>query len=271
MVYNPESPGDMSKYAQIGLPQLPEAASRAEFDLLCEWIRICDDSHQCFPPRKEGDHMPRLPTRLIHVGEEANSSIRLVQMTSNAKRNYAALSHCWGKVRKSPNSCLLKENVDRFQTGIGLDGLPGMFRDAIVATRALHIGYLWIDSLCIVQDDDDDWKTESKKMEDVYSFAYVTLAADSAQSSLEGFLEGRLDRDWAEVLTPNGLLYIAEAIDNFQSHVEDAVLSTRAWVLQERVLSRRTIHFTSTRSIGSAERASTVRHWPSYAIPCRMS
>jgi hypothetical protein len=246
MVYNPESPGDMSKYAQIGLPQLPKAASREEFDLLCEWIRICDVSHQCLPPRKDGDHMPRLPTRVIYVGEAANSSIRLVQTTSDTKINYAALSHCWGQVSKSPYSCLLEENVDRFQIGIELEQLPRMFQDAIVATRALNISYLWIDSLCIIQDNNKDWETESKKMEDVYSFAYVTLAASSAGSSLEGFLGGRPDRSWAIVPTSSGPLYIAEAIDDFQSHVEDAVLSTRAWVLQERVLSRRTIHFTST-------------------------
>ncbi|KAI8304104.1 hypothetical protein K4K59_012923 [Colletotrichum sp. SAR11_240] len=83
-------------------------------------------------------------------------------------------------------------------------------------------------------------------MEDVFSSAYCTIAASSATSSLDGFLLNRAQRASIGIRTPQGTLYLAEAIDDFEAHVEQGVLNTRGWVLQERALSRRTIHFTST-------------------------
>lgn len=76
--------------------------------------------------------------------------------------------------------------------------------------------------------------------------AYLTIAATSAQASTEGFLTERCHRSWATISSANGSLHLAEAIDNFEADVERGVLNTRGWVLQERALLRRTIHFTST-------------------------
>jgi hypothetical protein len=126
--------------------------------------------------------------------------------------------------------------------------LPKTFRDAIEVTRQLGKRYLWIDSLCIIQSLDgketDDWKKESKRMEMVFSSAYCTLAASSAKSSNEGFLERQSSGQPLQVETENGnRLYISKEVDNFLRDVEKAPLNGRGWVLQERILSRRTIHF----------------------------
>ncbi|KAI0543891.1 hypothetical protein F4679DRAFT_592228 [Xylaria curta] len=230
-------------YAQIGLPDLPEVASPQQFQLLNEWIRLCDETHKCF--RVEGDTGPpmKMPTRVVDVGSGDNPCLRLVVPSDTLNEKYTALSHCWGK---NLNFVMGKSNIDQFMLEIGFNQLPRTFQDAVRTTRALGVRYLWIDSLCIVQDDDDDWNKEAKKMEDVYSCAYVTIAASSAASSLDGFLVDRLSRASTRIDTSDGPFYLAEAIDNFVGDVDMGVLNTRGWVLQERALSRRIIHFTST-------------------------
>ena len=62
-------------------------------------------------------------------------------------------------------------------------------QDAVVVTRLLGLRYLWIDSLCIIQDSKSDWEEEGSKMDQVYKNAYVTLAATSATTSHDGFLQ----------------------------------------------------------------------------------
>lgn len=121
---------------------------------------------------------------------------------------------------------------------------PKTFRDAIEITRALEIPYLWIDSLCIVQDDQEDWKIESRLMEQVYSNAYVTIAASCATGTYDGFLKPRPHRDCVRVkVGATSTVYVCDAIDDFTRDVENGQLNRRGWVLQERALARRTIYF----------------------------
>ena len=159
-------------------------------------------------------------------------------------QDYVAFSHCWGKSAMFTTM----NTVDSLRERIDLDTLPLSFQDAITVTRGLKIRYLWIDSLCIIQDNKDDWDREAARMQHVFSNATCVIAASSASSSSEGFL--RLERPTRPSVTmrsPSGaLLYVCKSIDNFHRDVEDAVLNKRGWVLQERALARRSIHFTST-------------------------
>ncbi|EFY84727.1 putative tol protein [Metarhizium acridum CQMa 102] len=124
--------------------------------------------------------------------------------------------------------------------------LPRNFRDAITVTLGIGLKYLWIDSLCIVQDDKDDWNSESVEMENIYSSAYCTIAASSAKSSFHGFLTHREPRECVQLPIPGGdTLYTCPNIDDFDADVELGELNQRGWVLQGRALSRRTI-FSST-------------------------
>lgn len=186
-----------------------------------------------------------IPTRVIDVGTEKNPSMRLIETTKDVHGDYIAFSHCWGILTKEERFCTHRNNVTDLKKSIPYDRLPRNFQDAVQVTRALGLSYLWIDSLCIVQDDKDDWEREAGRMEDVFSSAYCTIAASSAKSSLTGFLHEREPRASATVQTSKGPLYLAEAIDDFQADVEKSVLNTRGWVLQERALSRRIIHFSS--------------------------
>jgi len=111
------------------------------------------------------------------------------------------------------------------------------------------VQYLWIDSLCIIQDDGDDWERESKLMEQVYSSAYVTIAASCASGTDDGFLKTRPKRECVIMMDPGGTpYYFCDAIDDFSADVEHGELNSRGWVLQERALSRRTIYFTEKQS-----------------------
>ncbi|ROV88658.1 hypothetical protein VMCG_10306 [Cytospora schulzeri] len=236
-------------FAQLGIPRLPEAGSREQSAFLKSLIRKCDATHDCMPAQKHSDSPAKLPTRLIDVGRDDAEPIRLVQTTqeSAVKGPYIALSHCWGALSPEQRFCTYKDNLAQWKAHIAYGALPQSFQDAVRTTRALGVRYLWIDSLCIVQDDPDDWSAEAGRMEDVFSHAYCTIAASSAVSSLNGFLGHRRHRDVIKLSAPGGEpFYLAEDIDDFRTDVENSILSSRGWVLQERALSRRTIYFTSS-------------------------
>ncbi|KAK1991581.1 hypothetical protein LX36DRAFT_715955 [Colletotrichum falcatum] len=135
--------------------------------------------------------------------------------------------------------------------------LPKTFRDAVTMTRKLKIQYLWIDSLCIIQNPGKgeneeakaDWEREAKLMEKVFSSAYLTIAASCAEHKFHGFLHPRKPRQTVTMRADDGArFHVCEVIDNFDLDVEQGELNRRAWVLQERALSRRTIHFTQNQA-----------------------
>ncbi|KAK8040027.1 hypothetical protein PG993_008438 [Apiospora rasikravindrae] len=241
---------DVEAVAQRGYPDLPGTESPKQYEIIRAWRDNCDGQHEgCYPWKTPGD-LPPMPTRVIDVGDP----LRLVE-TSPGQPNarYVALSHCWGRLRNEEKYCTTQETIASVRERIPFDRLPKTFRDAVAVTRQLGIRYLWIDSICIIQGDQADWEAEAQKMGDVFRFAYCTLAASSAESSIKGFANDptgkapRTRRKVAALTTSGGSkLYLCRNIDNFQDHVEGSVLASRGWVFQERALSRRTLHFTST-------------------------
>ncbi|KAH7174219.1 uncharacterized protein B0J16DRAFT_388043 [Fusarium flagelliforme] len=244
---DPDYKGPTPRQARLGLPVLPSPGSPQEFALLNDWVTLCDRTHDCISSISEDEWIRQMPTRLIYVGTKDTTSLRLIETKQeNITESYIALSHCWGKLSKEERFCTYIDNIQDLKKHIPFDKLPQTFKDAVTATRALKVQYLWIDSLCIIQEDPEDWKIEAAKMEDVFNSAYCTIAASSSTSSLDGFLGNRKDRAVIGIRTANGPLYLSEAIDDFHEDVEQGILNTRGWVFQERALSRRTIHFTST-------------------------
>ena len=208
--------------------------------VLSEWIKSCDQTHNCLP---KADSL--LPTRVLDVGAEGTDHIRLVGFVRGATRpgKYLALSHRWGDPKQHREFCTLTTNIEDHKKGIMIAKMPKTFRDAVKITRRLGVQYLWIDSLCIIQNN-DDWEHESHLMEQVYSSAYATIAATCSSGTEDGFIKPRPDRQCVMMGEGNSAYYVCEAIDDFYEDVDQAELNTRGWVLQERALSRRTIHFT---------------------------
>lgn len=132
--------------------------------------------------------------------------------------------------------------------GFDLAAIPKTYTDAITMTRNLRIQFLWIDSFCIIQDDREDWATESQKMGDIYEKAYCNIAATGVKDGKTGFLDIRKEepiyvRVPAADQQADYFYFTSQANSDFEAYVNQVKLNTRGWVIQERVLSRRTIHF----------------------------
>jgi hypothetical protein len=253
---------------QIGFPKIPDAGSSTHIKVLAEWIRSCDQTHQCYP-----DDIAFLPTRVLEVGDIGSRTVRLVCATRGhtSPGKYLALSHQWGSPYEHERFCTYTNNIDEFKQGIIVSDLPRTFQDAVNITRNLGVQYLWIDSLCIVQDDVHDWEMESKLMEQVFSSAYATLAASCANGTHDGFLKPYPERRCVSLEASSGApYYLCEAIDDFLVDVDQGELNKRGWVLQERALSRRTIYFTEKQSYwecGGGVRCETLTKMKKYVGP----
>ncbi|KAF5682792.1 het-domain-containing protein [Fusarium denticulatum] len=172
--------------------------------------------------------------------------LSLVSSQTLKEAEYVALSHRWGETvpGEVPSYCTNSENIDRRENGFLIGDLPATFRDAIEVTRQLDLQYLWIDSLCIIQGDKKDWEQEAGRMKDVYASAYCTIAATSASDSNSGFLKRATNSEYICVQDNFGRrVCVCSHPADFDTDIEGAGLNSRAWVMQERFLSCRTIHF----------------------------
>ncbi|KAH6889644.1 hypothetical protein B0T10DRAFT_571612 [Thelonectria olida] len=244
----PALPGPQIKPSpniQTSFSKLPDAGGETHLKVLREWIRSCDSTHECLPQRL--DFVPR---RLLDIGDSKSDMVRLLEISLSLRKpkKYAALSHRWGSPQQHAKFCALKSNIETLMRGFEVSLLPKTFRDAVHIARGLKLDYLWIDSICIVQDDSSDWDAESKLMEQVFSSAYCTIAASCASGTSDGFLKSRPERRCIPMKLGDETYYACEAIDDFHSHVDQSELNQRGWVMQERALSRRTIYFTELQS-----------------------
>ena len=131
-----------------------------------------------------------LPSRLINVGTNNNSRVKLVDTGYGELQPYVALSYCWATGQTLTTT---RENLATHKDEIPFERLPRTIKDAITITRDLGIQFLWVDALCIVQDslDGEDWQRESAKMGSIYGNAYVTIAAEISENCTDGFLNER--------------------------------------------------------------------------------
>ncbi|KAK1497048.1 hypothetical protein CTAM01_08060 [Colletotrichum tamarilloi] len=190
------------------------------------------------------------PSRLLDTGplDQESSSCRLVLPNiTPIQGSYATLSHCWG-TKESFN--LTTSNYAQLQQEIAFDTLPPLYRDAMETSRRLNIRYLWIDSLCIIQHGDDfvDWKQESMHMDKIYSGSFVNIsAADAPDANHSLFHDRNPDALCPQIVElPVGSQtnrFLLMDYNFWRTEVSSAVINTRAWVLQERLLSPRVLYF----------------------------
>lgn len=196
-----------------------------------------------------------LPTRLIDVGPSDGTEppklifTRSETVPGSPPKVWIALSHRWGG---SSSAVTKRANLNQMMKEICVADLPKSFRDAITLTRRLGQRYLWIDSMCIVQDEPEDWRREFPRMGDIYERSLLTIAAHNARGSDEGFLRERPQRELLPLMvfstrTPVGdrKVYIRLPLANWETAVDGPAssLSDRGWVLQEAMMSPRTLNY----------------------------
>ncbi|RYC65873.1 hypothetical protein CHU98_g271 [Xylaria longipes] len=207
---------------------------------LKDWIRICAENHTCC-----SSDDPVLPTRIVGIAEDR---IRVVDAQGRRGR-YTTLSHRWGR---NETFRLTRSNMNHMADGIPWNLIPKTYQEAIELTRLLGIEFIWIDSLCIVQDDAEDWRKEAGKMQSVYGSSYLNIAATQAVDSDGGlFMSTNLGAEYPAYKVPEE----PEIQIRPQPHMthrqfgsnyydtSDSALLPRGWVLQERILPPRVVYY----------------------------
>lgn len=233
------------------------------------WIAECIGRHEkC----KRSPYHGYFPTRLIDVGpsdgsrepflcetkeisrnQDLRTSINPIvpKKTSNEQTNksspllqYATLSHRWGESRNLKTTIKM---LGALKSSIPISSMSRTFVNAVNVTRSIGLQYLWIDSLCIIQDSTQDWQQESSKMCAIYSNAIFNIAATSSSNGDEGFLHPRptavqvpqkinaqesLDRRM-----PSKALWLRPVVPDVNT------LMGRAWYFQEVILAPRSLNF----------------------------
>ncbi|OCK77250.1 HET-domain-containing protein, partial [Lepidopterella palustris CBS 459.81] len=231
--------------------------SAASIHQIANWIKQCLRSHSNCP----NEPTSFLPHRVLQIrnGEEV-PRVKLIE-TENQTRTaaYICLSHCWGSLR--PGCMTTSKNLESHKTDIPWSSLSKTFQDAVAIAIRLGFEYLWIDSLCIIQDDLMDWQNEAANMAEIYRNGFLTIAATASHDGTGGlfrpiaaqheaqsaFVPG-FDRPiyCRQILVHPGLAFSEDSrwLQDISHYRDMFPLLERGWFYQERILSPRIVHFT---------------------------
>jgi hypothetical protein len=207
-----------------------------------------------------------LPSRVLDLGPDAAADPVLVH-SNGLQGRYACLTQSFRGTSQPIKTT--RATLDRFSQRIPWDSLPRTFQDSILVARHLGIRYLWIDSLCIVQDDPDDWETQASLMADIYGNAFITIAATTSGGANTGLFpqpdDGLQERRVPQELVPTSSppLWYRQSLPHMQlqksrkhadpywnseegADMHEKIrypLLGRSWTFQEHILSARVVQF----------------------------
>ncbi|KAL8387758.1 hypothetical protein RB595_009691 [Gaeumannomyces hyphopodioides] len=212
---------------------VPDSATSQDcFDTIRGWLKDCSGRHPlCHPATRSS----ALPTRVIDIGDLPDD-MPILYISQGEEAPYATLSHCWG------GHVPLRTTTDTLEAhreGLPAGQMPRNFQDAIRVTRLAGLRYLWIDSLCIIQDDPKDWAAEAERMTSIYRNSTLTISALNSEGPDVGFLGPRTQKSL--MVSPN--MAIHGFRQGFSDAMEHNILTTRGWCMQERLLSPVVLHF----------------------------
>jgi len=195
------------------------------------------------------------PRRLLYIDPRKDSQIMRIDEDLRGRQvSWAALSYVWGGPQLFRTTV---SSLASMKTGFAINCLPRTLQDAVTVCKAMSLEYLWVDSLCIIQDDPDDLVQELASMPQIYQRAWVTISASTAASVSDGFLQNRCyshSSGTCQTRVPISLPYVANDGSTTGKitfvHLSDACsleeaepINQRAWTYQERRLSPRLLDF----------------------------
>lgn len=217
-------------------------------------IDECANNHRNCTDKRLDPHF--VPTRLLDIGGGENSNARLVESSQIPRKEdfgqlkYATLSYCWGK--SLPLKTTEKTKDEHEKKGIPVHKMPEVFQDAIQVVSKLGIRYLWIDALCIIQENQADWEAESVSMSKIFAYSHITICAASSSSCSQSFLQRsneQLILPFCSTLRPEisgeySVLLTGMPISQHDADLRHSKWRRRGWVWQEEIMSPRKALFT---------------------------
>ncbi|SPN96538.1 uncharacterized protein DNG_00063 [Cephalotrichum gorgonifer] len=197
---------------------------------------------------------PNLPRRVLRVGSSESDPVCLYEPESAERGEYAALSYCWG--RGSQQITTTRANHAAHTAALP-SSLPRTIADAVSVCRKIGLPYLWVDALCIIQDDTDDKLTQISRMGIIYKNATVTVLAACAAGVNEGFLatqtpeiDGDTEPLWLPIYrgpseVPGRAFIRMQDGEDGRVYASEEPLFWRAWTFQELLLAPRALVFDS--------------------------
>jgi hypothetical protein len=223
-------------------PEVHDVSSESSFNRLRDWLSACHMHHEACKRAKDSD----MPSYILEITNTATSDPCLRLLSAPPCVDYAALSYCWGGDQPIKTTA---STITDFTTDIAYSRLPKTLRDAVIATQKLGLRFLWVDSLCIVQDDPVQAGREIALMPKIYQNAYVTISAARSDCCESGFLQNIIAPGPSSLAfrfsfrgpdhTIGTVICFCEANN---SHMKDPI-NKRAWTLQEHLLSPRILIF----------------------------
>ncbi|OQV06552.1 hypothetical protein CLAIMM_11102 [Cladophialophora immunda] len=200
-----------------------------------------------------------LPTRVLDLAQLAQTNkVFLYLPPANERGTYATVSYSWGASTHSRLKTQAHDpsrpdlTIASHQAGIDIGRFPRTLQGAIHIAQHLKFDFLWIDSVCIIQDDDDDWATQSAAMTQIYAQSRLNISASSSEHSDWGIL----GRATAQAVRVGRVVFTNDDGGGYETQdlyvglplpaldLEDKYLASRGWVFQERLVSPATLHYT---------------------------
>ncbi|KAF8538720.1 heterokaryon incompatibility protein-domain-containing protein [Trichophaea hybrida] len=221
------------------------AVNRIDFPLIKEWMLVCEGFHEKDCEAERQKNVCRIPSCLRVIDVEKN---RLAAVNSGASGplRYLALSYVWGRVSTVSQYRTTTSNFEQRMEKDGLSGVafPKTIRHAMSLTLQLGERYLWVDAVCIIQDDPEDQKAQIGCMNIIYGASFLTIIAAGGDNAEVGLPRAYSNRPLVQHIERVQGLRLALPFRRLKNTIISSHWFTRGWTYQERMLPCRRLYFT---------------------------